>query len=220
MHASSHTNIFPQNELGDIYFFFICQNKFIKGPFRDAQGGQVKRKSLKSPSFLTGMGCSSSVAHKTTQVSLPLSETQKYLVRETWETVEQHKNNVGKKTFLRFFQKNPEYQKLFPEFKDVDPSELEKTSALHGHAKRVMKAVENAVSSLDDAFSFAAYLEELGRRHKSRALKPIYLDAMQESLMSTLKELLNHQWTSETEDAWNRLFHFISSTMIKGLQSQ
>ncbi|KAK2557128.1 Cytoglobin-1 [Acropora cervicornis] len=166
------------------------------------------------------MGCSSSVAHKTTQVSLPLSETQKYLVRETWETVEQHKNNVGKKTFLRFFQKNPEYQKLFPEFKDVDPSELEKTSALHGHAKRVMKAVENAVSSLDDAFSFAAYLEELGRRHKSRALKPIYLDAMQESLMSTLKELLNHQWTSETEDAWNRLFHFISSTMIKGLQSQ
>ena len=65
---------------------------------------------------------------------------------------------------------------MFPEFKDVDPSELEKTSALHGHAKRVMKAVENAVSSLDDAFSFAAYLEELGRRHKSRALKPIYLD--------------------------------------------
>lgn len=47
------------------------------------------------------MGCSSSVAHKTTHVSLPLSETQKYLVRETWETVEQHKNNVGKKTFLR-----------------------------------------------------------------------------------------------------------------------
>ena len=46
------------------------------------------------------------------------------------------------------------------------------------------------------------------------------LQAMQESLMSTLKELLNHQWTSETEDAWNRLFHFISSTMIKGLQSQ
>ncbi len=39
-----------------------------------------------------------------------------------------------------------------------------------------MKAVENAVSSLDDSVSFAAYLEELGRRHKARALKPSYLD--------------------------------------------
>jgi len=39
-----------------------------------------------------------------------------------------------------------------------------------------MKAVENAVSSLDDAVSFAGYLEELGRRHKARALKPAYLD--------------------------------------------
>lgn len=77
---------------------------------------------------------------------------------------------------FRFFEFNPENQKLFPEFKDVDPSELENTSALYGHAKRVMKAVENAVSSLDDAFSFAAYLEELGRRHKARALKPSYLD--------------------------------------------
>ena len=39
-----------------------------------------------------------------------------------------------------------------------------------------MKAVENAVSALDDAESFAAYLDELGRRHKARALKPTYLD--------------------------------------------
>ena len=77
---------------------------------------------------------------------------------------------------LRFFEKNPEYQRLFPEFKDVPPSELEKTNALYGHAKRVMKAVENAVSALDDAESFAAYLDELGRRHKARALKPAYLD--------------------------------------------
>ena len=79
-------------------------------------------------------------------------------------------------SFFRFFQKNPDYRKLFPEFKDVDLLEIEKTSFLDGHAKRVMKAVENAVSSMDDAFGFAAYLEELGRRHKSRALKPIYLD--------------------------------------------
>lgn len=39
-----------------------------------------------------------------------------------------------------------------------------------------MKAVENAVSAMDDAVSFSAYLEELGRRHIARSLKPSYLD--------------------------------------------
>lgn len=87
---------------------------------------------------------------------------------------------------FRFFQQNPDYQKLFPEFRDVDPSELQNTSALYGHAKRVMKAVENAVSSLDDGFGFAGYLEELGRRHKSRALKPMYLDVRNRHYLNKL----------------------------------
>ena len=66
----------------------------------------------------------------------------------------------------------------------MDPSQLESTRALHVNAKRVMKAVENAVSSLEDAFSVTGYLEELGRRHKSisirgighRALNPVYFE--------------------------------------------
>jgi len=32
------------------------------------------------------------------------------------------------------------------------------------------------VSALDDAESLSAYLEELGRRHKTRALKPTHLE--------------------------------------------
>lgn len=95
----------------------------------------------------------------------------------------------------RFFEQNPEYQRLFPEFKDVPPEELEKTNALYGHAKRVMKAVENAVSALDDAESFSAYLEELGRRHKSRALKPTYLDVscdVQNAVHRAVRGFLRH----------------------------
>ncbi|XP_073230402.1 globin-1-like isoform X2 [Porites lutea] len=169
---------------------------------------------------IQSMGCGSSVKFKEKNAALiQLSAAQKYLVRETWELVEQRRSYVGKKTFLTFFEKNPEYQRLFPEFKDVPPSELEKTNALYGHAKRVMKAVENAVSALDDAESFAAYLDELGRRHKARALKPTYLDSMQTALMSTLQELLKSSWTEETAEAWNKLFMFVKDQMIRGLQS-
>lgn len=168
------------------------------------------------------MGCGSSSSRHRDKFKasvFPLTTAQKYLVRETWETIEIHKSSVGKKTFIKFFENNPEYQRLFPEFKDVPPSELAKTNALYGHAKRVMKAVENAVSALDDSESFSAYLEELGRRHKTRFLKPTYLDSMQEALMFVLKDLLKSSWTEETADAWNKLFQFITEHMVYGLQS-
>ena len=76
----------------------------------------------------------------------------------------------------RFFAENPTFQKLFPEFKDLEYAQLEEAKALHGHGKRVVKALENAVKSLDDAEAFTSYLEELGRRHVSRSLKPFYLE--------------------------------------------
>ncbi|XP_068672902.1 globin C, coelomic-like isoform X2 [Montipora capricornis] len=168
------------------------------------------------------MGCGSSSAHpklKDKFASYQLSVAQKYLLRETWETVQLHKNTVGKQTFMKFFESNPEYQRLFPEFKDLPLLELENTNALYGHAKRVMKAVENAVSALDDAVSFGAYLEELGRRHKTRALKATHLESMQSALMSTLQDLLKTSWTEETAEAWNKLFKFLKDQMIYGLQS-
>lgn len=70
----------------------------------------------------------------------------------------------------------PDLPKLFPELKSINNGQLETSSAIFSHAERVMQAVENAVSALNDAVSFTAYLEELGRRHKVRALKPDYLE--------------------------------------------
>jgi len=55
------------------------------------------------------MGCASSVHSggsrvHTDHTNIPLSTAQKYLVRETWETIEAHKNPVGKNTFLRLVE--------------------------------------------------------------------------------------------------------------------
>ncbi|CAH3119530.1 unnamed protein product [Porites lobata] len=125
------------------------------------------------------MGCGSSLSAEFQEkytASIQLSAAQKYLVRETWEFVEQRRSYVGKRMFLKFFENNPEYKCLFPEFKELSLSDIEKTKELHGHAKRVMKALENAVSAMDDAEIFAAYLDGLGRRHKDRPMKPLHLD--------------------------------------------
>jgi hypothetical protein len=75
------------------------------------------------------------------------------------------------------FQVYPEMQNLFPEFRgqgNID--KLEATTFLNGHAKRLMTAVENSVNSLNDFECCSTYLQELGRRHKIRKLKPHYLE--------------------------------------------
>ena len=75
------------------------------------------------------------------------------------------------------FRLYPEMQNLFPEFRgqgNVDV--LEETKFLNGHSRRLMTAVENSINSLNDFQSCSTYLQELGRRHKSRKLKPHYLE--------------------------------------------
>ena len=76
------------------------------------------------------------------------------------------------------------------------------------------------ISSTDTKVRTANHLTLSWSRSKHfQSFLYLLSQAMQESLMFTLKELLNHQWTHETEEAWNKLFRFILSTMLKGLQS-
>lgn len=93
---------------------------------------------------------------------------------------------------------NPEYQRLFPEFKDLTYEELQKAQIIHGHAKRVMKALENAITALDDSVSFSGYLEELGRRHKARSLKPYLLDVSMSSIVVGLPSVHQRTFTLYT----------------------
>lgn len=68
-------------------------------------------------------------------------------------------------------------QNLFPEFRGAGSVEkLGTTAFLNGHAKRLMTAVENAITSMNDIVTCSTYLQELGRRHKLRKLKPHYLE--------------------------------------------
>ncbi|XP_046860155.1 neuroglobin-like [Xenia sp. Carnegie-2017] len=111
-------------------------------------------------------------------------------------------------------------QNLFPEFRgqgNVDV--LEETKFLNGHSRRLMTAVENSVNSLNDFQSCSTYLQELGRRHKSRKLKPHYLERMGAAMMLAFKEFFPNLWTEEMDEAWNKLYRYIADMMIAGLDA-
>lgn len=77
--------------------------------------------------------------------------------------------------FRRFFKDHPDYQQLFPEFRTINTNELSDSKPLLGHSRRIMKAIDTAVVSIDDFETYQVYLLDLGCRHRERNLKEIHL---------------------------------------------
>lgn len=64
---------------------------------------------------------------------------------------------------------NPKVKSNFTNFKDISINEINRSN---DHPRRLVAAIENSVSSLDDPETFAGYVLELGRRHARLKFKP------------------------------------------------
>ena len=70
----------------------------------------------------------------------------------------------------RLLELNPDLQDTFPSFGGVALDELMNSRSLFLHSKRLMAAIESAVSSLDDGQEFTEYLIDLGERHLAKSI--------------------------------------------------
>lgn len=70
----------------------------------------------------------------------------------------------------------PTSKQYFSQFKHIeDPEELEQSSQLRNHARRVMNAINTLVESLDNAEKVASVLNLVGKAHALRhKVDPVY----------------------------------------------
>ncbi|EDO44015.1 predicted protein [Nematostella vectensis] len=178
------------------------------------------------------MGCGSSVV---TQGNMPhlcglklecdMTYEQKYLIRETVD----NRECVNEKDFLAwryvcelaaiFLNMHPGLQTYFSEFKHI---KIDNINGSHGHPRRLLMAIDNAVTALGDSDSFSAYLVELGRRHHGMNFRPgpTHFNDLRKCFLSVIKEILATAslWDFQVEEAWNRLFDSITAMMLRGIQ--
>lgn len=150
---------------------------------------------------------------------IPLTDEQIRIVRETWEIIEPKKKEIGVNVYMRFLTMNPNLKTRFTEFKEISVDEINKSN---GHPRRLMAAIENSVSSLEDPETFAGYVLELGRRHTRLHFKPSkshFMD-LRKAFINCIKELLSSHWTLEVEESWVLLFDFMAAMMIKGFSTK
>ncbi|XP_048577982.1 uncharacterized protein LOC116620147 [Nematostella vectensis] len=121
--------------------------------------------------------------------------------------------------FKRLFSMYPNLKDHFGEFKNIKIDEIDESQS---HLRRVLTAMDNCVAALGDSVSFSAYAEELGRRHNRRNFRPrlMHLNAFRSCFISVVHEILAmaYLWDPEVEQAWNRLFDYITILMLRGIQ--
>ncbi|XP_071972899.1 neuroglobin [Engystomops pustulosus] len=147
-----------------------------------------------------------------------LSEYQKELIRDTWQIVNQDQIHHGTVLFTRLFELEPALVFLF-QYNSAHFSSVQEclgSSEFTEHIRKVMTVIDAAVQSLDSLPSLEEYLTGLGRKHRATGVKLESFNTVGESLLYALESGLGDMFTSDTRDAWSRLYATVVSAMSQG----
>ena len=88
------------------------------------------------------------------------------------------------------------------------------------HARKVIKAVDTAISMLGpDLEPLANILKDLGRLHVKYGIIPAHYDVVGQALIETLGDVMGDKFTNDLKASWAGVYDIISSTMIEGAKS-
>ncbi len=84
--------------------------------------------------------------------------------------------NVKCVCLCRFFVNFPSAKQYFSQFQDMeDPEEMERSSQLRHHARRVMNAINSVVENLHDPEKVSSVLALVGKAHAIKhKVEPMY----------------------------------------------
>uniref|UniRef100_A0A8W8HVP0 GLOBIN domain-containing protein n=1 Tax=Magallana gigas TaxID=29159 RepID=A0A8W8HVP0_MAGGI len=157
------------------------------------------------------MGNTNTVADtKKDTLAAHLSTRQRLLVQDTLELMKDDLSDLGIIVFKRFFETEPSVKKVFPKIVKInDSNELEldmDMEVLSRHASNVMHSLGAAVESLDHSEFFNGIVENIGRSHGQRKIKPKML------------EVLRDTYTKEVAAAWKKVYFYLCKHMRQGIQ--
>ncbi|XP_016099376.1 neuroglobin [Sinocyclocheilus grahami] len=127
-----------------------------------------------------------------------LSEKDKGLIRDSWESLGKNKVPHGIVMFTR--------------------TEKQPWSGVVGKVVDgpVMLVIDAAVSHLDDLHSLEDFLSNLGRKHQAVGVKTQSFTVVGESLLYMLQSSLGPAYTTPLRQAWLNMYSIVVSAMTRG----
>ncbi|XP_051725398.1 neuroglobin [Ctenopharyngodon idella] len=146
-----------------------------------------------------------------------LSEKDKGLIRDSWESLGKNKVPHGIVMFTRLFELDPALLTLFSYSTNcgVAPECLSSPEFLE-HVTKVMLVIDAAVSHLDDLHTLEEFLLNLGRKHQAVGVKTQSFAVVGESLLYMLQSSLGPAYTTPLRQAWLNMYSVVVSAMTRG----
>ncbi|XP_061567711.1 cytoglobin-1 [Cololabis saira] len=137
----------------------------------------------------------------------PLTDKEKVMIQDSWAQVYQNCDDAGVAILVRLFVNFPSSKQYFSQFKHIeDAEELEKSSQLRKHARKVMNALNTLVENLGSSEKVTTLLKLLGKAHAVRhKVDPVYFKILSGVILEVLGEAYPELMTPEVVSAWTKL---------------
>ena len=134
-----------------------------------------------------------------------MTPEQKLIVKDTWAQVLPIQEKAASLFYGRLFDQYPEVKPMFK-------------GDMQQQGEKLMKMLDQAVSSLDNLDALVEPLKQAGKAHKGWGVAAADYDKVGSSLLWTLEQGLGDAYTPAVEDAWTSTYSTLSSVMIDGAQ--
>lgn len=134
---------------------------------------------------------------------LNLTPRQKYLVRESFESVREYSDSVVVLFYGRLFELAPQVRGLFK----ID---------IRSQARKLMDTLTSLVDALDRFEELRGHLADLGRRHAGYEVEPAHYKVLVTALTWAFAQALGLEFDRQTRAAWEQLLGAVSAVMIAG----
>ncbi|XP_034543409.1 cytoglobin-2 [Notolabrus celidotus] len=137
----------------------------------------------------------------------PLTDTEREIIQDTWGIVYKNCEDVGVSVLIRFFVNFPSAKQYFSQFQDMeDPEEMERSSQLRHHARRVMNAINTVVENLHDPEKVSSVLALVGKAHAIKhKVEPMYFKILSGVMLEVLSEDFPEYFPAEVQMVWTKL---------------
>ncbi|KAG7223720.1 hypothetical protein INR49_015448 [Caranx melampygus] len=144
----------------------------------------------------------------------PLSDAEREIIQDTWGHVYKNCEDVGVSVLIRRRLDSFECPRLkcltkqyFSQFQDMeDPEEMERSSQLRHHARRVMNAINTVVENLHDPEKVSSVLALVGKAHAIKhKVEPMYFKILSGVMLEVLSEDFPEFFTAEVQMVWTKL---------------
>src|SRR5215471_3864150 len=128
---------------------------------------------------------------------------QIYLLRKSFEIVEQHKHVAALVFYRRLFELDPKLRWLF-------------TTNIEEQSKKLIDMLGLALSLSERPEVLQMEVRELGARHATYGVQEEYYETVGRAMLEMLGHVLGEQFTPATRQAWTEFYDFMAETMKTG----